>query len=73
MQLTVKGKPLKGKEIIKIKNDVRLNVFDWQDGFYHLEVQIFDGSIWKREGSTQCIDEVEYKAIKNSYNPQRGQ
>ncbi len=64
MVLTVKGKPLKGVETFNMRGGIRVNIFDWQDGFYHAEVQRFDGKIWKREGQTKCIDKTEYEALK---------
>ncbi len=64
MELTVKGKPLKGKETYHISNSVRVNVFDWMDDYYHVEMQMFDGYIWKRHGETRCIDKAEYEQLK---------
>ena len=64
MQLTVNGKPKAGKETFQINGSLRLNVFDWNDGLYHIELQRFDGAIWKREGDTACVDKSELDEIK---------
>ncbi len=67
-QLTVKGKPLKNKNTIPITGSLQCKVFNWGDGYYHVELQRYDGIIWKREGQTKCLTNKELNSFKKEMN-----
>ncbi|MCP3683574.1 MAG: hypothetical protein GY861_12875 [bacterium] len=73
MVLSIKGK---NERPFHTKGNLRLNVFSWNDGFYNVELQEYDGiSMWNRQGKTKCITKAEFEEMEknNRYEIYQGE
>ena len=48
--------------------DVRYRIFDWKDGYFAFEKQVFDGMRWKRNGQSKCLTKIECDDIISEKN-----
>ena len=66
MVLTRNGKSTQANRQFRTNGSMRLNVFSWNDGFYNVELQQWDGFNWQRKGKTKCVTEAEFEEMKKN-------
>ncbi len=66
MVLTKDGKQIQNNRPYRTNGSMRLNVFNWNDGFYNVELQQWDGFNWQKVGKTKCVTKSEYEEMKKN-------